>query len=212
MPSRAPATSSRRPRTPQLSTEIATLFPMRGEWTEDDYFDLPESNHIVELSDGRLVIPEMPSFAHQNAAGRLYRALCEHVDATRLGYVCMAPLPVRLWPGKIREPDVMFLSRDHADRFGDDVWGVPDLVVEVLSPRTKRSSGTERTDRKIKFDEYARAGVAEYWLVEVNARTVEVYVLGERQKYRLQERHEVGATARSIIVEGFGIAVEALFR
>jgi Uma2 family endonuclease len=188
---------------------VALLFPFEGEWTEADYLALPETNRIVELSEGRLVIPEMPSFSHQYAVGELFAALRAFVRAGRLGTVVMAPLRVRLWPGKFREPDVVYLSRAHHDRRGETYWGVPDLVMEVLSPRTEQSSGTEQADRTDKFAEYARAGVAEYWLASPHERSIEVYVLQEGA-YRLLGKWTMGQVASSEILAGFGIEVAAI--
>lgn len=54
------------------------------------------------------------------------------------------------------------------------IEGVPDLIVEVISP------GNPTLDRTIKFQAYARAGVREYWLVDCEAQTIEVYVLRGR--------------------------------
>src|SRR5437773_8979504 len=160
---------ARQARQAPWTTEVAWLFPRRGEWTEADYLALPETNRIVELSEGRLVVPEMPTDPHQFVVGELFAAMRSFVRDHALGHLRVAPLPVRLWPGKFREPDIVFLSREHGDRRGEQFWGVPDLVVEVISPRTEHSSGTERTDRREQFDEYALAGVLEYWLVDTRA-------------------------------------------
>jgi len=135
-----------------VSGSVAELFPPPGQWTEDDYFALPDTNRYVELSEGRLVVPPHPTRRHQTAVGELYLRLQTFVQAHALGWVFLAPLPVRLWPGKIREPDIFFIAREHADRLGERFCGVPELVVEVLSPQTRR------TDRSEKFYEYARAG------------------------------------------------------
>jgi Uma2 family endonuclease len=114
-----------------------------------------------------------------------------------------------LWPGKVREPDVVFMHRDHADRIEEQRWGVPDLVVEVISPRTSQSSGTESTDRGDKFWEYEQAGVAEYWLVHPAERTIEIYVLRE-EMYHSLGRWSVGEVARSEVLAGLEVAVEAV--
>jgi Uma2 family endonuclease len=98
------------------------------------------------------------------------------------------------------------MSDEHADRKGEDYWGVPDLAVEVISPRRERSSGTEKTDRKEKFKEYEQAGVSEYWLVDTQERTIEVYVLREG-KYALFGKWGVGEVARSEILPKFEVPV-----
>ena len=81
-------------------------------------------------------------------------------------------MPVELWSGKIREPDLMFLSTAHASRIGAYL-GVPDLAVEILSP------GSVYKDREIKRKEYAAAGVVEYWIIDPESRTVDIYKAGK---------------------------------
>jgi Uma2 family endonuclease len=205
---KAPARSQRKG-SACWTTEVAQLFPRQGEWTEAAYLSLPDTNHIVELSEGRLVIPEVPLFSHQYAVGELFALLRAFIRTHALGTVCRAPMRVRLWPGKFREPDIVFLTREHDDRKGEEFWGPPDLAVEVLSPRTEHTSGTERTDRRDKFDEYALAGIAEYWLVDVKARTIEVYVL-RGEVYHLLGKWQMGEIARSELLPGLEVSVAAI--
>ena len=193
------------------STEIVDLFPRQGQWTEADYLALPETNRIIELSEGRVVIPDMPTTSHQRAVGKLFRLMSDHVEAQGLGEVCVTPIRVNLWPGKFREPDIIFMHRNHADRIGEDYWGIPDLVVEVISPRTPQSSGTENVDRGEKFVEYAKAGVKEYWLIHPTACTIEVYVLKDGV-YHLLDRWGKGEVARSEVLDGFEVLVEAVIQ
>jgi Uma2 family endonuclease len=188
-----------------LTREVARLFPLQGEWTEDDYFRLPDTNRFVELSEGRLVIPEMPTDLHQYAVGELFVEVRAFVRSNSLGEVRVAPLPVRLWEGKIREPDIVFMSAAHADRIGEDFWGVPDMVVEVLS------KSTMQVDREEKSLEYAKAGVAEYWLVDTEECTIEVHVL-RQEAYELLGKWSVGQTAHSEILAGFEVAVELMVK
>jgi Uncharacterized protein conserved in cyanobacteria len=180
---------------------VAELFPPPGQWTEEDYFALPDTHRYVELSEGKLIVPPHPTNRHQIAVLELAVRLREFARARDLGEVRIAPLPVRLWPGKIREPDIFFFLKAHTDRIGEQVCGVPDLIIEVTSP------STSRVDRMEKFQEYARAGVPEYWIVDPEARTVEVYVL-QRGAYVLRGKWEPGETASSGLLEGFAVRVE----
>ena len=143
-------------------------FPASGDWTEADYFPLSERGRLVELSDGVVEVIELPTDFHQLILLRLSFALHAFVSANQLGQVRFAPLPFRLWPGKIREPDLMFMSTAHADRIGT-YWGVPDLAVEIIS------AGTGKKDRETKRQEYAIAGVSEYWIFDPESKTVEVF-------------------------------------
>lgn len=203
-----PVPATRRRRAP-VSREIVDLFPRQGEWTEQEYNALPEKNRIVELCDGRVVIPDLPGYSHQYAVGELFAILRAFIREHELGSVALAPLRVRLWPGRIREPDIVFMRRDHADRISEECWGVPDLTVEVISPHTPQSSGTEHVDRGDKLSEYARAGVAEYWLVDPGAPVIEIYVL-EEGAYHLAGRWRAGEVARSRLLPGLAVPVASL--
>ncbi|RMF31140.1 MAG: Uma2 family endonuclease [Chloroflexi bacterium] len=204
VPPKGPATVSQGPSEPPLATEIAALFPPQGQWTEEDYFALPDTQRYVELSDGELVMPPHPTNTHQMVVGRLAWWLGAFVRERRLGLVRLAPLPVRLWPGKIREPDVLFMAREHYDRVGEQAFGPPDLVIEVTSPATRR------VDRTIKFVEYAQAGISEYWIVDPEAKSIEVFVLREGA-YELLGKWGPGETAHSALLEGFQVDIAALF-
>ncbi len=185
--------------TTELTLEIAQLWPPRGQWTEADYFALPATNRYIELSEGKLIMPPHPTRSHQRAVEELFVRLRTFVQENELGEVHVAPLPVRLWPGKIREPDVFFIAREHSDRIGEQFFGVPDLVMEVTS------SGTRRTDRVEKLVEYAQAGVEEYWIVDPEAQTIEVFELLQGA-YVLLDKWRMGETARSALLEGFTVA------
>jgi len=187
-----------------LAIEVANLYPPQGEWKEEDYFSLPDTNRYVELSDGRIVMPPHPTFSHQEALKRLFLRLQAFVEKNNLGIVQIAPLPVRLWPGKIREPDIFFIGKEHSDRIGERVCGVPDLVVEVIS------SSTERTDRVEKFLEYAKAGIREYWLIDPEKKTVEVYSL-RGGDYILVGKYSGSQVATSEMLPGFKLRASELF-
>ncbi|GBC84997.1 hypothetical protein HRbin11_01437 [bacterium HR11] len=182
---------------------VAELFPSQGEWGEEDYFSLPDTHRYVELSEGRLIVPPHPTYSHQNALKRLFVRLNAFVEEHQLGVVQLAPLPVRLWPGKIREPDIFFIAKEHVDRIGEQVCGVPDLVVEVTSPSTLKA------DRMEKFHEYARAGVREYWLVDPQAHTIEVYTL-QQGAYLLRGKWGAGERASSELLSGFTVRVDEI--
>ena len=189
---------------PSSVIQVADLWPPQGEWTEADYFALPDTNRCIELSEGEFITLPHPTETHQRVLDALYAELRTLVRGHDLGVTRFAPLPVRLWPGKIREPDILFVSHDHADRIGEQFYGPPDMVVEVLSPATRR------VDRGDKFIEYAQAGVGEYWLVDPDAKTIEVYVLDEGV-YVLLGRFDIKQTAHSQLLEGFQVEVDKVF-
>jgi len=181
--------------------EIAKLFPPQGEWTEEDYFSLPDTNRLIELSEGKLVMPPHPTPVHQEIVQRLFLKLHAFAEKRDAGRVYLAPLPVRLWPGNIREPDLFFVAKEHRERIKERFCEVPDLVVEVTSP------GTRRADRGEKRKEYALAGVREYWLVDPDRKTIEIYTLKEKG-FELAGRYGTGSVASSELLPGLEVAVD----
>jgi Uma2 family endonuclease len=184
--------------------EVAFLYPRQGQWTEAEYLALG-TNRLVEFSDGCLEFLPMPTFFHQLLVEFLYTALKAFVTGRVGGKVLFAPLPVRLWPDKFREPDVVYLRSGRVR----DVHGQPDgadLVMEVVS------EGSENRDRdlNVKRSEYARAGIAEYWIVDPHESRVTVLVL-DGTSYRVHGMFGAGTTAISVLLPGFAVAVDALF-
>ena len=183
-------------------TEIARLFPEQGSWSEQDYFELPESQQIIELADGELVMPAPPTPRHQRIAMKLAFELQRFADETDLGEVLMAPVAVRLEKGKVREPDVFLVLKANLDRIGESlIDGPPDWIAEVLSPATRK------TDEVVKLEEYARAGVAEYWLIDPDEENIRVFVLAGRN-YLLKATYTESQTARSETIDGFVVEVD----
>jgi Uma2 family endonuclease len=184
-------------------TEIAKLFPRQGEWTERDFFALPESNLPLELARGKIVMAPAPD--DQHISGELFFALKAHVDAHQLGAVRHAPYDVRLFPGTIRQPDLVFIRSEHMDRIvGRYFDGPPDWVAEIISP------GSRELDEEVKLAEYAQAGVPEYWLVDPENRTIRVYTL-QGEAYILTSTASLGQVARSATIEGFEVPVGGVF-
>jgi Uma2 family endonuclease len=129
-----------------------------------------------------------------------------HAQENGLGLVLTSPVGVRL-PGEatIVEPDVLFVGRARQAIVGDDfIEGAPDLIVEVLSP------SNWMLDRTRKLEAYRRAGVAEYWIVDYRARTVDVLVL-EGSEYVQRGQYGVGDVASSEALAGFTLPVADIF-
>lgn len=180
---------------------LARLFPQQGEWREEIYFALPESNRITELSEGELIVHPTPTFAHQAAVNELASALLSYAKANDLGKAISAPFDVRLWEGKIRQPDVLLIRTENLSLIaGAYLDGAPDWVAEVISPSSRK------IDEVDKLGDYATAGVPEYWLVDLEGQTIRVYMLADAH-YALAGTYGAGETARSETLIGFEIPV-----
>jgi Uma2 family endonuclease len=113
-----------------------------------------------------------------------------------------APMDTRLYEGVVRQPDIAFMSNEHLDRITDK-WGVPDLVVEILS------EGTAEIDKEDKYLEYQRAGVLEYWIVDPFKQSVEIYTL-EHGNYTLYGISGTGESAKSKLLDGFEVSIDEI--
>lgn len=184
--------------------EIALLFPPQGEWTEAEYLAL-DTNRLVELSDGFLEVLPMPTILHQLIVRFLYHPLDTFVAAHAPGKVLFGPLPVRLWSGTFREPDLVYLRPEHMQ----NLHGQPDgaeLVMEVVS----EGEESRERDLVIKRQEYATARILEYWIVDPQEQHITVLTL-DGQSYQVHGVFGPGALAASVLLPGFSVAVEAVF-
>jgi Uma2 family endonuclease len=173
-------------------------------WTPEAYLALSaNSNHLMELSEGKLRILPMPSLSHQRAVRQFILRVVPWLEEGERGELVQAPHPVRLWPGKYREPDAMVYLAAHRDRLGETESGPPDLALEVHSP------GTTRIDLIEKFEEYARAGVSEYWMLDLRAQRLSIFPL-DGDAYRLLGHFGPGERVRSAVLTGFELAVDDL--
>ncbi len=158
----------------------------------------------AEFINGHVIVHSPTMHWHNCVADRLLVLLSTHVDLHGLGTVVGSRALVSLTRNDY-EPDVCFFGREKAGEITGDTlrYPAPDLVVEVLSP------STEATDRGVKLEDYAAHGVAEYWIFDPEAETVEVYLLdGETYALRLKSDH---GTLASAAVPGFAVPVRAAF-
>ncbi|HZU36216.1 MAG TPA: Uma2 family endonuclease [Gemmataceae bacterium] len=197
-----PSIRSRDPLQP--TWEIAYLYPAQGAWSEEEYLAL-DTSRLVEFSDGQVEVLPLPTTTHQFIVGFLYRLLEAFASAGQLGQTVTAPLRVRLWPGKYREPDVVFLRREHANRMTEQFWAGADLVMEVISDDDRRR------DVETKRREYARARIPEYWLVDPQAETITILRLTGK-RYILHGLFRAGEMAESALLPGFTVDVAAVFK
>jgi len=174
------------------------------KFTHADLLVMPDDGKRREIIDGELFVTPSPLSKHQIAVGRIAAAFFRYLDDHPIGELLLAPLDVILSDYDVLEPDLLFILNEHRSIIQDWVRGVPDLVVEVLSPTTARQ------DRGPKLKAYARFGVPEYWVVDLEQRVVEVYQLAE-QGYRLaQTLHEQEKLA-SPLLSGFALNLLDIF-
>lgn len=170
-----------------------------------DIWEAPEDGKVYEVIDGELYMTPAPSWQHQNAASALHGLIWGYVRNRNLGKIVTAPTGVVLDDENGVQPDLVYVSRERMDIISErGIEGAPDLVVEVLSPRTAAR------DRGIKMRRYAVAGVPHYWIVDPANRTLEAYRLGERG-YKQSGVYGPGDVFRPELFPGLEVPIDELW-
>ncbi len=180
--------------------------PQQGQWTYNDYAALPVDGQRYEIMNGVLIMAPAPTPEHQAISMLLVVHLFPHTQGAGLGKIFAGPLDVELAPKRVVQPDVLFVSNENLHKFSAKRFiGAPDLVIEIASP------GTEIYDRLSKAEAYEQAGVREYWLVDPDDKSIEVFVL-EGNTFQLQGTFQGQATIVSKVAPGIvSIPVERFF-
>jgi Uma2 family endonuclease len=158
-------------------------------WTAERVRTLPDDGRRYELVSGELVVTPAPGYLHQAAVMALNDRLRPWLHASGLGEVMVSPADLDLGEDEVLQPD-LFAFRSAGSgrpRSWADITSLL-LAVEVLSP------ATARCDRTLKRLRYQRARVAEYWIVDLDARIIERWrpederpeVLTERLTWRVE--------------------------
>lgn len=163
-----------------LSTENAQLVtgPPQGRWTHAAWERLGDDGNRYEIIDGVLYVTTAPSSFHQWIIKRLERFVGIPAEDQGLGISFYAPIGVFMPQCDPVQPDFLIVLKQNMGIIHDRrIHGVPDVIVEVLSP------SNAAYDQQIKFEAYERAGVPEYALVDPRTRTIEHYQLDPQGSY-----------------------------
>ena len=169
-------------------------------WTADRVRALPEDGQRYELIDGLLIVTPAPRGVHQVAVSALERLLEGELARSPL-HILHSPADLSLGEDEVLQPDLFVYRTATGEHLLDwsDITAL-ELVVEVLSP------STARYDRQVKRRRYQRAGVAEYWIVDLDARVIERWRPGDERPEVLADRlrwSPGGGLSVEIDVEGF---------
>lgn len=156
-----------------MASEI--VIPEKERWTYSDYMNLtPPDSFGFQVIRGELIVSPSPKRNHQKAVISLGSILNGYAQIHG-GEAFVAPFDVVLdahlpEPENIVQPDVIFVSNERMNIVTEEnIKGAPDLVVEVLS------GSTARYDRVGKMEIYAEFGVREYWILDADAKVLEVF-------------------------------------
>lgn len=147
---------------------MSSAQPAPRLWTYADLVALPDDQLRHELIDGEHVVSPSPAIPHQVILWNLAGLLAPYLRAHPIGTALTGPVDVKLSMFTVVVPDLVFFTADRFTRVVNEkhATAAPDLVVEILSP------GTRRRDKGRKRAIYDREGVREYWIVDPDAQSV----------------------------------------
>ncbi len=129
----------------------------------------------LELVEGEIAVSPSPIPSHSTCQSALTTLLTNYIWEHELGEL-FQDTDTLLDEYNIRRPDILYFSNERMHLVGEKhMEGPPDLAVEIISP------GSVEVDREVKFDQYARAGVMHYWLVDPAEQTFEAFTLEDGQ-------------------------------
>jgi Uma2 family endonuclease len=153
--------------------------------TEEMFDELVDEDTKAELIDGVMIVHSPASMEHDNIGGFTRGLMSFYSDAKGLGAVLGPDSLIHLAPGRKCAPDVFFIRQERVPMpLPKEFEGVPDLVVEVLSPSNRRY------DLRDKRLIYREAGVGEVWFIDGELRQI------------LVDRRQAGSYTEEILTEG----------
>ena len=178
--------------------------------TYDDFVLFPDDGKRHEIIDGEHYVTPSPNLRHQELVGRLHVEIALYLRThPRAGRIFLSPLDVVLSHYDVVEPDLLFVAGDQSSILTEkNIQGPPALVVEVLSKSTRKRDA--QTKRRL----FERPGVREYWLVDPELDTVQVFRPSPEGKLLrvAQVMAEEGETLTTPLLPGCAISLRELFR
>lgn len=159
---------------------------LKRELDYSDYEATPDDGNRYEILRGDLYVTPAPTPYHQRASKRLQRQLESYFEERSLGEVFNAPIGLILTERDIAQPDLLVVA-DAGQISRRGIEGPPLLVVEVLSPSTRKR------DQGVKAERYAELGVQHFWIVDPDHKRLECHRLAGR-RYQLRAEAQGGDT------------------
>ena len=167
--------------------------------TWDDIKDLPEDAGRTEIVDGELVLSPTPASRHQEICTLLGFEIASFVKERGLGVTFSCAMHTILATHAHYEPDLCFIRKNRLSIIKEKfIDGPPDLAIEVISESNRTH------DTVVKFNDYARYGVEEYWLVDPREEEISTWSLSGG-KYELLGRARRGDRVTTRVFEGLDL-------
>lgn len=164
------------------------------KYSAQDFERLPEGPPYYQLIEGDLIMSPAPSYSHQRTVGKVFLKLSRLLEEKGQGEVLISSIDVYLDEKNVFQPDIVVLLKEGKAKVEEKgIFGPPDVVVEILSP------STAYYDLIVKKEVYERAGVKEYWILDPNRKTFEIYKNTEEGLKLSSQAREKGKVLSEIL-------------
>lgn len=176
----------------------------RKKITYADYLKIDDNNRY-EIFNGELCLVPAPSTNHQSVSRNLEFLIWNFVKQRGLGKVFYAPIDVVFDDDEVFQPDIVFIKSENQSIIGENaIQGIPDLIVEIVSPSSTFYDTIEKKDI------YRKYGVKEYWIIFPDEKVIEVLSL-EKGEYLEFCKSKKEGIVKSKILEGLEINSKDVF-
>jgi Uma2 family endonuclease len=179
--------------------------PVHPPSTVQEYLQSPEGAPYFQFVNGEAIYCPTPPLLHQQLLQNVIFAMNVFVQAHDLGETILSPVDLYFNDKDLFMPDISFVSHERKHIMtAERLIGAPDLVAEILSP------STGYYDLSHKKFVYEQEGVREYWLVYPDERRVEIYTNSD-DGFQLHSQARRTGTVKSLVLNGFGMSIDAVF-
>lgn len=168
-------------------------------------FDDDDDNYY-EIIDGEMIRKSAPTPMHQRICRKIIVILDRYINERKSGEIFQSPIDVFLDEYNKPQPDLVFVSAEKkAIITNDGIMGIPDLIVEIISPESYIA------DRFEKKALYERVTVPEFWLIDSKNKFIEIYTLKNGHYKLLSAATTIEGELKSALFEGFTINLTEIF-
>jgi Uma2 family endonuclease len=190
------------------SSFLINSSPLVKTYTLDEFFALPEPKDFskMELINGVLFMSPMPDWRHSNIIEKLHSIIRDYIKSKNIEGIIYRPRAgIKRTKTTWLEPDLFYLSKESVNRFDKEIPTTADLVIEVLS------LSTFEYDKTTKADTYEALGIRELWLVDSDAKQIEVREnINANNKWDRIVVYEEGDKLESKVIEGLSFSINEI--
>ena len=145
-------------------------FAPKKRLTVHEYELMPTNGNVLQLIDGDFIMTPAPLLKHQEVSRNIQEYFLDYLKKYPVGKILDAPVDYHIDKYNVVQPDLAYIAKDrYSILFEKGIKDAPDLIVEILSPHT------QKMDREAKKELYWKVGVKEYWIVDIDHESIEVF-------------------------------------